>query len=109
MADIAKYLFVDIFLVLPVAIFSTCPRIVIIAFLTFSSGMDGAISNTIQKATNGEFGFKEGTHSFAGPDRPFACDSDNCFHCCEATVLVCLRRTSLLFLANSFTGSYRLS
>ena len=53
-----------------------------------SSGLDGTLSDTVQKKTDGEPGVTEGTHSVTRTDRSLLGNSSYCFCCREKAILV---------------------
>ena len=84
-----QFLFIDVFLILPIAIFSKPEHPMILGFCSHNrSGMDGAFPCTMPEATNGKTRLKESSDFTTWPNGHLRIHSSCWLSGCEKTKLV---------------------
>jgi len=83
-----QFLFIDLLLILPIAIFSKISILNLRSNLTYASGVDWTFSRSVSKTANSKPGIKESIDSLAGADRYLHIDSGCGFPGCSETTLV---------------------
>lgn len=92
-----QYLFIDLFLILPIAIFSESKspkNLFILLICLLCSGLDWRIPYTLSQETNREFGVSKGSHSSTRPGIDMYARTIDFKYICSTTGLV------LAFLLN---------
>lgn len=97
----SQFLFIDLILILPIAIFSILPTFhaQYDILLTSSSGMDWAISSTLQKESNGKSCVSGGLNSTSRPNCDLHIHSSCCISSRTKATLVSPTQSRSLLLA----------
>lgn len=94
-ANVYQFLFIDVLLILPIAIFSKfkfnglrhCFRVQHILICVYS-GLVGPIASTEQEATNSQFGVAKGSHPFTGSNNHlYRCSGRRVAYCSRARMV----------------------